>query len=78
MTKRLLLVSDVTTLKASELKPREWRWPDRSSPAGTGWGGEAIGVWGELCAKTFGKAAAGMTEAADLRKVRRWMDMERW
>jgi hypothetical protein len=37
-----------------------------------------MGVSGELCARTFWKAAAGMTEAADLRKVRRWMDMEEW
>ena len=37
MMKRLPAVSAVVALNASELKPREWRCPERSWPAATGW-----------------------------------------
>ena len=37
MMKRLPAASEVATLKASELKPKEWRWPERPWPAATGW-----------------------------------------
>jgi len=70
MMERLPAASEVATLKASELKPKEWRWPERSWPAATGWrsAGGGAGDWAaRLC-----RAAAGAMEAMDLRKERRW------
>ena len=70
MMKRLAAVSEVVALKASELKPKEWRCPERSWPAATGWRLEGCGAgdWAmRLC-----RAAAGAREATAFRKERRW------
>src|SRR5579871_1549415 len=69
MIKRLLPVSAGSTLNASELKPSECRWPERSSPAPTGC--RSAAGCGLDCAERLAKAAAGNAEAADLRNVRR-------
>ena len=44
---------------------------------GNGMEGRSSGVSGELCARTLWRAMAGRKDAEDLRKVRRWMDMDR-
>ena len=77
MMKRLLAESEVETLNARELKPKEWRCPERSWPAGTGWSvgdGGGVGDWAaRLC-----RAAAGAREAKDLRKERRGACIGLW